>query len=56
MIVGLSLLVALAGVLAYALSANPKIQEIGRLAYACGLLAFLLVGAGRLLQLLPQGR
>jgi hypothetical protein len=41
MIIYLSLLVALVGVLMYALSANPKLQEIGRLAYTCGLLAFL---------------
>jgi hypothetical protein len=26
----------------YALCVNPKLQEIGRLAFACGLLAFLL--------------
>ena len=42
MIIYLPVLVALIGVLAYALSANPKVQELGRLAFACGLLAFLL--------------
>lgn len=42
MIVLLSLLVALAGVLAYALSANPKVQELGRIAYFAGLFVFLL--------------
>lgn len=42
MVIYLSLLVAILGLLAYALSANPKVQEIGRLSYACGLLAFLL--------------
>jgi hypothetical protein len=41
MVIYLSLLVALVGCLAYALSANAKIQELGRLAFACGLLAFL---------------
>lgn len=41
MIIYLSLLVALIGVLMYALCVNPKLQEIGRLAFACGLLAFL---------------
>jgi Na+/phosphate symporter len=41
MVIYLSLLVALVGVLAYALSTNPKVQEIGRLSFACGLLAFL---------------
>lgn len=38
----LSLLVALVGVLMYALSANPKLQEIGRISFFAGLLAFLL--------------
>jgi len=42
MIIYLSVLVALVGVLAYALSSNPKIQEIGRISFFCGLLAFLL--------------
>ncbi len=41
MIIYLSLLVALVGVLMYALCVNTKLQEIGRLAFACGLLAFL---------------
>jgi hypothetical protein len=42
MIIYLSLLIALIGALAYALCANPKLSEIGRLMFACGLLAFLL--------------
>jgi len=42
MIVFVSLLVALIGVLMYALAVNPKLQEIGRIAFAFGLLAFLL--------------
>jgi len=42
MIIYLPLLVAVAGVLLYALAANPKLQEIGRISYWCGLLAFLL--------------
>ena len=42
MIIYLSLLVAIVGLLAYALSSNPKIAEIGRLSYFAGLLAFLL--------------
>ena len=46
MVIYLSLLVALIGCLAYALSANPKVQELGRLAFACGLLAFLLRVSG----------
>jgi hypothetical protein len=52
MIIYLSLLVALVGVLMYALSANPKLQEIGRLSFACGLLAFLLeIGGSHALSL-----
>jgi Na+/phosphate symporter len=42
MIVYLSLLVAIIGVLAYALSQNAKVQELGRIAWGMGLLAFLL--------------
>ncbi len=45
----LSLLVALVGVHMYALCVNPKLQEIGRLAFACGLLAFLIRFSGPLL-------
>jgi hypothetical protein len=46
MTIYLSLLVALLGLLAYALSTNPKLVEIGRISYFAGLLAFLLVIAG----------
>jgi len=42
MIIYVSVLVALIGVLMYALSANPKLVEIGRISFAVGLLAFLL--------------
>ena len=42
MIIYVSVLVALVGVLMYALSANPKLVEIGRISFAVGLLAFLL--------------
>lgn len=38
----LSLLVAVVGALVYALSDNGKVQELGRLAFGAGLLAFLL--------------
>jgi hypothetical protein len=54
MIIYLSLLVALAGVLMYALCVNPKLQEIGRLAFACGLLAFLLVGAEKMMTVVTR--
>jgi len=37
----LPLLVAIIGMLVYALSANAKVQELGRLAYGCGLLVTL---------------
>jgi len=42
MIVFISVLVAIVGVLMYALSTKPKLQEIGRIAFFCGLLTFLL--------------
>jgi hypothetical protein len=42
MIIFLSLLVALSGLLLYVLASNAKVVELGRLAFACGLLAFLL--------------
>ena len=42
MIIVIQLLVSLVGLLMYALSANPKLQEIGRIMFAFGLLAFLL--------------
>jgi Na+/phosphate symporter len=47
MIIYLSLLVCVVGALVFALSANPKMVELGRLSFWCGLLAFLLrvVGA-----------
>lgn len=41
MIILLSLLVALIGLLMYALSANAKLVEIGRIMFFCGLLVFL---------------
>jgi hypothetical protein len=47
MIIFLAPLIMLAGLLAYALSANPKIAEIGRIAFAFGLLVSLLEFAGR---------
>jgi Na+/phosphate symporter len=42
MVVYLSLIIAVAGILMYALSTNDKVKEIGRLSFACGLLAFLI--------------
>lgn len=40
--VGLSFLVCIIGLLFYIFAANPKVSEVGRIAYAMGLLAFLL--------------
>lgn len=54
MLIVLSLLVSIAGALVYALSANPKLQEMGRLAFAMGLLAFLLGNAGPVIDLLHK--
>ena len=51
MIIYLSLVIALVGVLMYALCVNPKLQEIGRLSFACGLLAFLLVSVPKMVTL-----
>lgn len=49
-----SLLVALIGVLMYALCTSGKLQEIGRLAYFAGLLAFLLGSAGAFVKLIGR--
>jgi Na+/phosphate symporter len=45
MVILLPLLVCIIGLLMYALSANPKLVEIGRIMFFAGLLATLL-GAG----------
>jgi Na+/phosphate symporter len=47
-IIYLSLLIAIVGLLMYALAANPKLQEVGRLAFFAGLLAFLLESVPRM--------
>jgi Na+/phosphate symporter len=52
MIIYLSLLVAVVGLLMYALSANPKLQEIGRISFFCGLLAFLLESVPKMVGLM----
>ena len=51
MIVLLPLLVAIVGVLMYALSANPKVAEMGRIMFFAGLLAFLLAGGEQVITL-----
>lgn len=52
MTVLLPLLVAVVGVLMYALATNPKVAEMGRIAFFAGLLAFLLGGANQVISLL----
>ena len=54
MTIYLSLLVALVGCLVYALSSNGKVAELGRIAFGCGLLAFLLVIAGSHLEVIGR--
>ena len=54
MTIALPLLIALIGLLMYALCANPKLSEIGRISYFAGLLAFLLTGIGPLLGIVGQ--
>lgn len=53
-IIFLSLICALVGVLMYALSANAKLQEIGRISYFAGLLAFLLQIAPQMVSLIGK--
>ena len=52
MVIALTLLIALIGVLMYALMDNPKLQEVGRIMFFCGLLAFLLGGARAMVDLM----
>lgn len=54
MVIYLSLLVAVMGVLFYALSTNVKVVEIGKISFACGLLAFLLRVTAAAINILPQ--
>jgi Na+/phosphate symporter len=53
MLILLSLLVAVVGVLMYALAANPKVAELGRIAFGVGLLVFLF-GAEQVVALLSR--
>ncbi len=50
MIAYIPLLVALLGLLAYALASNPKVQEIGRIALFCGLLVTMFSLASKVLR------
>lgn len=53
MIILLSLLVALIGLLMYALAANPKLVELGRICFFAGMLAFLLRVSPEMLKIIP---
>ncbi len=50
-IILLPFLVAIIGILAYALASNAKIAEIGRIAFACGLLVTLFYAATHVIKL-----
>jgi len=51
-----TLLVALIGLLMYILAANPKVNEIGRIMFWTGLLAFLIGGGvGGFFHIAPGG-
>jgi Na+/phosphate symporter len=52
MIIYLPLLVAFAGALLYGF-AKDKLAELGRIAFGCGLLAFLITAGGHTLKVLP---
>lgn len=54
MTIYLSLLVCVVGGLYYLLSAKPKNEELGKLAFACGLLAFLLRVSDATFGILPK--
>lgn len=51
MLAALPLVVSLVGAVFYFASKDGRWQEVGRLAYVAGLLAFLLANAGRVVQL-----
>ena len=53
MIILTSVLVALIGLLMYALAANPKLVEIGKISFGCGLLAALLQSGPYVAKLFP---
>lgn len=52
MTIFLPLIIALIGLLMYALCANPKLQEIGRLSYFAGLFVFLMQAGPHIVSLL----
>lgn len=44
-------LAVIIGAFAYALAANPKVQEMGRLTFACGMLVALFLVATKVIKL-----
>lgn len=50
----LSLIVAVVGLVLYAISNNPKVSEIGRICFWTGLLAFLLANGGSVVGILGR--
>jgi hypothetical protein len=54
MILVLPLLICLVGLLMYALSANPKLAEIGRMMFWVGLLAFLLAAPSGMVEVIRR--
>jgi Na+/phosphate symporter len=55
MVIYFSALVALIGLVLYFIATNPKVQELGRIMFWTGLLAFMLGAAGHAFSL-PPGR
>lgn len=53
MIIALTLLVAVIGLLMYVLASNSKVQELGRIMFFCGLLAFLMGGGEAIVKAIP---
>lgn len=56
MVIVIDLLVAVIGILMYSLCAAPKLQEIGRILFFSGMLAFLLIGGEKIISVLGTGR
>ena len=52
MIILLPLLICVVGLMMYALAANPKLVEVGRMMFWVGLLAFLLSGPSHLVEVI----
>lgn len=53
MAIALPLLICVIGLIMYFVASNPKVQEIGRIMFWTGLLAFLLGGVGPLIHAIP---